>query len=300
MWTSLIINPIFIIIIVIILCIISCIVSYYNKKDKFFYKPGEISYDLKKIHGKKIEIYNEITDVYFSSRNWVDWPEKELYGNDVSWEIFPFYGFGKWIKDNCRQCPKLYDFLKSLNGLKFASLSKLSAGMKIKHHKGIGIHSNNIIRCHYGLIVPTGSYISVSNTDTPPLYRQSKKNKYPDNIYYNKNKKKEEIQFYKQYEWTIFDNSKTHYEENTSDKDIVILIIDIERPKNINFGKSFVKDNDKLKELIDYYFTTFVPKVNNINKSIDIDDINKNLLDNEIENPNGISKYLVNKILYGS
>lgn len=310
---SLISNTYVIIFFILIICIIICSISFFNKKDKFFYEITEISYELKKIHKVRNEVYNEATDIYFKNKNWINWPEKDLYANNGSWEIFPFYAFGTWVENNCEQCPKIYNFLKSIDGLKLATLSKLSSGMKLKHHRGWGKHSNHVIRCHYGLIVPSGCYISVSDENIPPLYNQSKKDKfskYPNNIRYNEDDEKEEIRFHKKFEWMAFDDSKTHYAENMSDKDRIVLIIDIERPRNIKTGTSLVGDTKELKEIIKYYKQNNINikkndpyKINIKSKSNDINNhimLNDDpMLENEIENPAGISKDLVNKILYG-
>jgi aspartyl/asparaginyl beta-hydroxylase (cupin superfamily) len=50
-----------------------------------------------------------------------------------------------------------------------------------------------------------------------------------------------------------FDDSKTHYAENSSDSDRVVLIVDIIRPNNIQTGKSDVTDSKELLEIIDYF-----------------------------------------------
>ena len=50
------------------------------------------------------------------NNNWIDWPEKELYNKNIkdSWKIFPFYGFDKWIDKNCKRCPTIYNFIKTI------------------------------------------------------------------------------------------------------------------------------------------------------------------------------------------
>jgi hypothetical protein len=116
---------------------------------------------------------------------------------------------------------------------------------------GWGSHSNNVIRCHYGIIVPKLCYVSVTNNIIPPLYDNDniKKSSYPNNIY----KMGEEIVFHKQFEWLIFDDSKTHYAENMSNEDRIVLIIDVERPKHIKKGVSEIGDTKELMELVKYY-----------------------------------------------
>ena len=200
-----------------------------HKLNKLFYKPNEISGQLNKISKIKYDILIEAKKV--STNNWTDWPETNLYQNNGQWKIFPFYAFGIWVDSNCSQCSAIYNFLKSIKGLKLATLSKLSPHMKLTIHRGWGNHSNNVIRCHYGLIIPDNSYIAVSNDE-----------------HYNY-----KLQYHKQFEWLIFDDSKWHWAENQSESDRVVLIIDIERPNNIQKGTSDVGDTKELVELIEYF-----------------------------------------------
>jgi aspartyl/asparaginyl beta-hydroxylase (cupin superfamily) len=63
----------------------------------------------------------------------------------------------------------------------------------------------------------------------------------------------EEIRFHKENEWLIFDDSMTHYAENQSDRDRVVLIVDIERPWNIKQGVSDSEDSRELIEFINQF-----------------------------------------------
>ena len=289
-------NGIFVACLVIVICIIICVIRSFFKRDQFFYDPIDISPDLNTINKIKNNVYNEATEVYLHQKNWVDWPEKDLYANNGSWEIYPFYAFGIWVNQNCNKCPTIYNYLKSIKGLKLATLSKMTPGMKLKPHRGWGKHSNNVIRCHYGLIVPKGCYISVSdNNDIPPLFRQSKRNKfsnYPNNIKYKDDDgSTEEIRFHKQFEWLVFDDSKTHYAENMSNKYRIVLIVDIERPSNIKSGTSEVGDSKELMNIINYYKRNNI-EYNKKNTPFEIES-------NEIINPYNIDKNAINNILYG-
>lgn len=195
--------------------------------DNFFYKVNDVNTDLLLANEYKYEMLENVMNVYYDE--WKDWPEKNLYQNNGTWKIFPFYAFGIWEKDNCKKCPEIYKFIKQINGLKLATLSKLSPGMKLTPHEGWGFHSNHVIRCHYGLIVPENCYISVSDGD------------------------REEIRYHNKFEWVIFDDSKTHYAENKSNFDRIVLIIDVERPSWIKTGVSKVGDSKELLEIVDYF-----------------------------------------------
>ena len=199
-----------------------------NKQlDNFFYKVNDVNTDLLLANEYKYEMLENVMNVYYDE--WKDWPEKNLYQNNGTWKIFPFYAFGVWAKDNCKKCPQIYKFIKNIKGLKLATLSRLSPGMRLTPHEGWGFHSNHVIRCHFGIIVPENCYISVSNGDS------------------------EEIRHHKKFEWLIFDDSKTHYAENKSNFDRIVLIIDVERPSWIKTGVSKVGDSKELLEIVDYF-----------------------------------------------
>lgn len=207
------------------------------KKNKSFYLPEEISIDLEKINDLKYSILSEVIKLNNSDETgnlnkipvWHDWPEKELYNKNGTWKVFPFFAFGTWVNKNCVRCPSVFKFIKNIKGLKLAVLSKLSPGMKLKYHWGWAKHSNYVIKCHYGLVVPEGCYISVYDNG------------------------KEERQYHEQFKWLIFDDSKQHYAENTSDDDRIVLIIDVERPPNIEIGKSDVGNSKELLEIVKYF-----------------------------------------------
>ena len=179
----------------------------------------------------------EVNQVLADPTNWQYWPEKALYDGPPhsDWKIFPFYADlagGVWAEDNCQKTPTLTAFIKSLPGLKLATLSKLSPGMKLKPHRGWGNHSNYVLRCHYGLIVPCCS----------PQREKSCYIKVNDNIQYHGND-----------EWMVFDDSETHMAENRSDQDRLVLIIDLERPVHIPPGTSEVGDTKELNEIVEYF-----------------------------------------------
>lgn len=221
----------FLIIIIFLLVIIICS----HKKNKLSYDISEISDDLIKIDTLKNDIYNEMMSVYTQKNDWKDWPEKNLYDikNKGTWKIYPFYAFNIWENKNCNSCPILTTYLKSIKGLKLATLSCLSPGMKIEPHRGWGNHSNYVIRCHYGLLAPDGCYILVGNTKEE-MYKGKKLN-------------------HKKFEWFCFDDSKWHYAENTSNSDRIVLILDMERPNNIQIGTSKIKFSKELNDIVDYF-----------------------------------------------
>jgi beta-hydroxylase len=184
---------------------------------------------LKSIHIYRPSIIEEVQFVLNDPKNWEYWPEKNLYDGtpNSDWKIFPYYAFGIWVNDNCSKTPILTKFIKSIPNLKLATLSKLSPGMKLVPHRGWGNHSNNVLRCHYGLFIPGNNscYVRVRN----------------------------EIQYHENDKWLVFDDSKTHMAENASSEQRVVLIIDITRPKNVPKGTSLVGDTKELIDIVNYF-----------------------------------------------
>ena len=226
-------NYLIILVAIIILLILSyCLLNIsINKKNKLFYSINEIEPKLNLIDKIKEQILEETIQVY-KNNYWTEWPEKELYSNANEWKIFPFYAFGIWVNSNCELCPTITKFIKSIPGLKLATLSRLKGGTKLEEHEGWALHSNYVIRCHYGLIVPDNlCYIYVRDNKT----------------------KKTEKKYHLKFEWLVFDDSKTHYAHNQSNEDRIVLIVDIARPDDIEIGKSEIGDSKELIDIIEYF-----------------------------------------------
>lgn len=223
----------------IIFFIILLIVLYfaYTKKmlDKKFYTVEETYPFLNKIYNN-LEIYKSEID-NLKKDKWIDWVEKDLYKReteDGDWKIIPFYGFNIWVDENCEKCPSLYKFLKSIPNLKIAVLSKMGPNTVLSEHRGWANHSNFVLRCHFGLEIPDDNcYISVGDYEKGNIVRETKK--------------------YKQNKWIVFDDSKLHYTWNKSDKDRIVLILDIERPSNVKKGNAIKGDTKELLELIEKF-----------------------------------------------
>jgi aspartyl/asparaginyl beta-hydroxylase (cupin superfamily) len=195
-------------------------------QDNLFYKVNDTYPHLRSIHPLRPKIMKELQQ----SVNWIDWPEKNLYANTGTWKIFPLYAFGIWAQDNCNKLPILTKFVKKIPNLKTAIISKLSPKMKLTPHQGWGEHSNNVLRAHYGLIVPENAcYIGVSD------------------------KNRNEKEYHKDDEWLVFDDSKMHMAENTSDQDRIVLILDIVRPEWVKKGESTIKNTKELNDIVNAF-----------------------------------------------
>ncbi len=230
---------IFIIIFIIIFIFIIKKYSTKYKKDKkdkkyidnLFYEE-DIYPELKQIELYKDKIRIEVKKTLQNNlEEWADWPEKYLYNSDNIWKIMPLYYYGSWINKNCEKMPELTNFLHKLPKLKLALLSILAPNTVLKEHTGWGSHSNNVLRCHYGIFVPNGCYIGIKNDGD--IMSSIKKHKND--------------------EWIIFDDSKLHYAANNSSNYRVVLILDLKRPKYIKKGESEIGDTKELLEIIDYF-----------------------------------------------
>lgn len=205
----------------------------YPKLNKCFYNINELKYNfLNNIDNVSHYICDEVEKLSnnktLSNENiWHDWPEKRLFYKSTEWKIFPFFGFGFKSKKNLQLCPTLSNFLSWIPGIKLAALSKIGPMTKLKKHKGWGKYSNNVIRCHYGINVPDNCFMHVYD---------DKNNEVVEKI---QNKK-----------WTIFDDSKVHYASNNSNKERIVLIIDIERPLFVEKGKSTFDETMELDEFV--------------------------------------------------
>lgn len=215
----------------IVIILLSCILVYYlfikqkgpMQKNNCFYEVSEVEPQLNLIHAKRDMILAEVNNI---KSPWHDWPERDLYEKkDGEWKIFPFYAFGIWVPQNCQQCPTICQFLQNIPGLKLATLSKLSPGMRLTPHQGWGNHSNNVIRCHYGIDIPENCYVGVES----------------------------EKKYHHNDEWVVFDDSKTHYAVNDSNQARIVLIVDVDRPTTIRKGNSQVGDSRELIEIVNYF-----------------------------------------------
>ncbi len=214
-----------------------------NKLDKKFYNVNEIYPELNKIYDNKTneKIVNEIKNNIKNNNFWVDWPEQNLYGTSNSeWKVIPFFGFNEWCDENIDKFPETAKFIKNIKGLKTALISKLGPHTKLNEHRGWASLSNSSLRCHYGISVPHKlCFIGVGENEKMDF------NSLNDLDW--------EIKFHEEGKWMVFDDSKYHFASNISDLDRIVLIIDIERPKNVKEGTSESNDTSELKNFINYF-----------------------------------------------
>ncbi len=201
-----------------------------NKYDNIKY--FDISYypELKNINNYNQDIYKELhTELENDLNDWLDYPENNnKYNSDI--KVLPFLIYGKYNKINTRKMPQLTKFIKEIKNIKMAYISVISPHTLIKENTGWGYHSNRVLRCQYALHSATNCIVSIKNDD--------------DFI--------GKIIQIEAHEWIIYNNSKKHYVANNSDKHLVLLTLDIKRPKDIENDDDY-GDPDDLLEIIDYY-----------------------------------------------
>jgi beta-hydroxylase len=193
-------------------------------------------------------IYPDLTNIDYSivkdellnylnqpDNNWIEWPEYDLWKNknssaSSSWKIIPLMSFSKWSDKNTKKFPKTTEQVRKIKGLVSAGFSKLGPNTTLALHKGWGNLSNNILRCHLGLIVPESKCkVFVLGISDDIMYQEEGK-------------------------WIIFDDSLFHSASNEDDsKERIILLLDIERPANIEKGISDVNNSTELNNFIDEF-----------------------------------------------
>ncbi len=208
--------------IVVFLIAVVIVLLLWMRLDNRFYNYLDIYPELEILKRNNNVIFEEIAKT--EVKNWEEWPEKELY-EDNKWKMIPFIGFGVRVQKNCDKYPETMKIIDSIPGVKTALFSRLSPNTKLTPHRGWKELSNYTLRCHYGVKVPEKCKICVEGECRPVLNN----------------------------EIVIFDDSKTHWAENNSDEDRIILIIDIPRPYYVKPGNSDVEQTGELKELIKKY-----------------------------------------------
>jgi len=134
------------------------------------------------------------------------WPDKKLYDTGT-WGVLPFYAFGNRVDANCELCPETVKLVEAIPDMTTASFSALEPGTHIRAHVG---YSDEVLRCHLGLIVPEGAVIRVSD----------------------------EIRPWQNGKCLIFDDTFEHEVWNRSDKTRVVLLIDFKKPAGREWPKA--------------------------------------------------------------
>jgi len=124
------------------------------------------------------------------------WPERFLY--EGRWDVFVLYAFGEKLENNCALCPETARLVAAIPGMTTAGFSMLVGGAHIKPHVG---YTDEVLRCHLGLLVPPGCSLRVG--DEERAWEEGK--------------------------CMVFDDTIEHEAWNRSDETRVVLLIDFKR-----------------------------------------------------------------------
>jgi aspartyl/asparaginyl beta-hydroxylase (cupin superfamily) len=121
---------------------------------------------------------------------------------DNRWKTFFLAGFGVPVERNIAQCPKTWEAMQKIPGLKTAMFSIFEPGKHLPPHRG---PYNGVLRLHLGLIVPEpADKIAIRVEDRVCHWQEGKV--------------------------LIFDDAYEHEAWNHSDKVRVVLFVDFVKP----------------------------------------------------------------------
>lgn len=187
----------------------------YNKDYPAFKLLEENAEAIKKECLKVLEYKEHITDI-----GGLDGKNKTKGGvHAIKWKTFMLKS-GRFIGENCDQCPETARLLRKTPRVKQAFFSILDPNQYIKPHKG---YYQGFLRYHLGLIIPD------NNLDKSCWIRIN------DDIAENKKKIRDvsmegsEKYFWKEGEGIMFNDNYLHEASNESDKIRVVLFIDVVR-----------------------------------------------------------------------
>jgi beta-hydroxylase len=96
--------------------------------------------------------WQPIREECLAASGYVQWPELGIY--EGNWDVFGLWDLqGTLIEHNAGVCPNTVSILRQIPNLRTAGFSRLGAGCHIKPHKG---YTDEVLRCHLGLIIPGG------------------------------------------------------------------------------------------------------------------------------------------------
>lgn len=140
------------------------------------------------------------------------WKETIYTGN---WDVYSLYWQGKKDKKNCERCPKTTALVEAVPGMVSAGFSALAPNTHIEPHVG---YTDEVLRCHLGLIVPK-PLLDCDRRSSPPMDAGTCWLRVGEDIY----------------NWTpgkafVFDDTIEHEALNCGDRTRFILLIDFKKP----------------------------------------------------------------------
>ena len=116
------------------------------------------------------------------------------------WKVFLFLAYGIPLERNRRRCPNTARLIDTIPGVTSAMFSILKAGRRLPEHRG---PYSGILRYHLGLVVPEGQCAIRVGSD---------------------------VKFWQEGKSLMFDDARNHEAWNDSDRDRVVLFVDVLRP----------------------------------------------------------------------
>jgi len=179
---------------------------------------------------------------------WTAWPEQNHYA-DNSWNVFPLcYTFPanditkrKFIHKTCAFVPDTTKLLHSLGpALRTALFSRLDARARLGAHTGWSDLANHVLRVHIPLIVPGSKHADGETKGNGDNYSMGLCGTWVDGC----------VETHEEGSIICFDDSKVHRAFNYSEKERIVLIIDLARPQDLPVGTATGGHSDDLDAFI--------------------------------------------------
>jgi hypothetical protein len=212
------------------------------------WSPERNFYDWKEVYPDELQKIHDNIDVIIgeamtmSTKPWIPWPEESLNGgNPTDWTVFPFLhtfpaldeSRSRWISSTCNSCPKTYELLKSIPNIRTALFSRMSGNTTLSTHTGWCDLANYVLRIHICLHIPNAADTMDSTACGLCV--------------------DDEIRHHVQGEIIVFGDSKKHKAFNHSEKERIVLILDILRPVDVPLGTCVGGHTSQLNGLINKF-----------------------------------------------
>jgi len=206
------------------------LIEKYKPTPSFFdTKKFSIVNDIAKCKKEIVKEFNKVRSIKFNNISPETAPDK--YFKNANWKVFILMAYGKSVVENCMKCPKTYEILKKHKNIKTAMFSVLPPDSSMNLHRG---PYKGVLRCLYKL------KLNKTNKSVGLFVRD------------------QEIDW-KSTECVIFDDTLPHAAWNYSDKDRVVLFLDLVRPLpwhlhlfNILF-LYLIGNSKRVKSIYDFY-----------------------------------------------
>ena len=214
-------------ILILVFCTVILKKYLFKNTNNIILTKNDVFFDYNKYY-PELNIINENRDIIFKEFNnaiktkiWNDW----INGNHIT--LVPLNCCGFWSESVSNILPKTTNILKQIPGILSVSFSRLKPNTQLTPHQDWEKTSNNVLRCHYGLIVPQNCGSIIENW----------------------------IEFIENNKWLVLDITKNHTSFNYSNEDRYIIIVDMKRPNDLLPGTSNIKTDKNVANEILKFFT---------------------------------------------